>query len=192
MRMSRMIDQLLDFTRIRLGRGLPLERRQTDIAQICRGVADEVEPSATGSRLQLSVAGSATGAWDADRLAQLVSNLVSNAMAHGLPDQPVAVTIDGQGDDTVLLHVTNGGFIPEPILPIIFEPFRMGADRKAERSSGLGLGLYISQQIVLAHAGSIQVTSSAGDGTRFTVRLPRNPKTGNGAGAFRGLGEKDC
>src|SRR5207248_3474025 len=170
-RMARMIDQLLDFTRIRLGHGLLLSRSANDLAGVCRIAADQLDGDPR--RIELHASGNTVGSWDGDRLMQLVSNLVGNALAHGARMAPVIVTVDGKGPEEVELTVENGGSIPPDVLQVIFEPFRSGKDRKEDQSSGLGLGLHISQQIVLAHSGSIEVRSMQEEGTRFTVRLPR-------------------
>ena len=114
------------------------------------------------------------GAWDGDRLTQLVSNLLSNALAHGEGEGRVSVVIDGSAASAVVATVANAGVVAPGLLPRMFEPFKTQEDRKHERSSGLGLGLYISEQIVLAHGGTIEVTSSPTEGTRFSVRLPRS------------------
>jgi two-component system, sensor histidine kinase and response regulator len=173
-RMSRMIDQILDFTRIRLGRELPLQRTAVDFATVCRLVLDELEGAAESeTELRLDVRGDVRGHWDADRLAQLVSNLAGNAVQHRQPGTPVAVTIDGGRPHDVRFEIQNVGVIPADILPTIFEPLRSGAARKREGASGLGLGLYISQEIAVAHGGSIHVVSDAKGGTRFKVDLPR-------------------
>lgn len=169
-RMARMIDQLLDFTRIRLGKGIPLERREIDLADSCRLAVEEA--AAAGERIiELRADGDLVGAWDGDRLAQLVSNLLGNAIAHGTPETPVTVRLDGSRRHGVELEVHNGGVIPDAIRPVLFEPLKNHS--KQERSSGLGLGLYISQQIVLAHGGTIEVVSAQGEGTRVVVSLPR-------------------
>jgi signal transduction histidine kinase len=123
--------------------------------------------------VRLSTAGEANGVWDGDRLTQLVSNLVGNALAHGNPKEPVLLRVDGRGERHVVMEIHNAGAIPPELQPVIFEPFRSTSTRKEEGSSGLGLGLYISQQIALAHRGTIDMTSSDADGTRFIVRLPR-------------------
>jgi signal transduction histidine kinase len=171
-RMARMIDQLLDFTRIRLGHGIALERREMDLAEVCRVAVDELD-SGGESRIDISTSGDVVGAWDGDRLTQLLSNLLSNALAHGERASRIAVAIDGTEEHAVVLTVANGGAVSPDLLPRMFEPFKTQEDRKHERSSGLGLGLYISQQIVLAHGGTIEVVSSPEEGTRFSVRLPR-------------------
>ena len=176
-RMGRMIDQILDFTHIRLGHGLPLQRRHIDLAEVCRLVIDESENADGNPPVRLEEIGDPIGTWDGDRLSQLVSNLLANALAHGTKDAPVIIRLDGSSDQELKLEVHNAGVIPPDVLPVIFDPFR-SANRKQERSSGLGLGLFITQQIVLAHGGSVAVSSTPEDGTRFVVRLPRNAPLG--------------
>jgi PAS domain S-box-containing protein len=112
-----------------------------------------------------------TGEWDPDRLAQVVSNLVGNALQHGAHDTPVEVRL-GHEDSTLVLTVHNQGTpIPEALLPHVFDPFRRADNRSRQ---GLGLGLYIVQQLILAHGGTITVSSQVDSGTTFTVRLPRH------------------
>jgi signal transduction histidine kinase len=174
-RMARMIDQILDFTRIRLGRGLPLDPRQIDLADVCRLATDELEGETEAPRVRLEARGDVRGTWDADRLAQLVSNLVGNALGHGVPGAPVSILLDGTGREEVVLEVANAGSIPAELLAGIFEPFTASRGRSGGSSRGLGLGLHISRQIATAHGGSIEVASSEAGFTRFTVRLPRIP-----------------
>src|SRR5205085_6227526 len=100
--------------------------------------------------------GDRTGNWDGERLAQVVSNLLGNALQHGAATGVVRVVIDGTRTDAVLIRVENSGTIPPDLLPQLFDPFRR-AQRQAGRTEGLGLGLYIVQQIVLAHGGSVDV-----------------------------------
>jgi PAS domain S-box-containing protein len=173
-RMARMIVQLLDFTRIRLGRGIALVLTHVNLDELTRGIIDELE-AARQARIQLTVLGDVSGTWDHDRLAQLLSNLIANACQHGRGDVPVTVHLDGEHADSVRLHVRNAGVIREDLLPVIFEPLRLDDSReKLKGSSGLGLGLYISHQIVLAHAGAIWVESNASRGTIFHIELPRS------------------
>jgi signal transduction histidine kinase len=175
-RMSRMIDQILDFTRVRLGGGIPLSRKPLDLADICRLVLDELRSDRDDDpQAQLELRGESHGEWDEDRLAQLVSNLAGNALQHRPPGTPVSICIDGSLPDKVTLSVQNRGSVPADLLPVIFEPLRGREHGKREGSSGLGLGLYISQQIALAHGGAIRVDSEPGaDHTRFYVDLPRS------------------
>jgi signal transduction histidine kinase len=135
--------------------------------------------------VQLGVAGDPVGTWDGDRLAQLASNLIGNALAHGQAGAVVRVRVDGRSD-LVVLEIENAGAVPPDLLPLLFQPMRVGQDRKPTQSSGLGLGLYISQQIALAHGGDIDVTSTEVEGTRMRVRLPRDPVVALSAAARSG------
>jgi signal transduction histidine kinase len=173
-RMARMIDQILDFTRIRLGKGLPLAPRTIDLVEVCRLATDELEGETAEPRVKIEASGDVAGCWDADRLAQLVSNLVANALSHGRPGTPVSILIDGHDACEVVLQVANAGSVPPAVLPALFEPFAASSAGGREASHGLGLGLHISRQIATTHGGSIDV-ASAEERTRFTVRLPRTP-----------------
>jgi signal transduction histidine kinase len=173
-RMERMISQLLDFTRIRLGGGLLLERTDVDLAEVARSIVDELEP-VHHREIHVNATGNVVGLWDRDRLCQLLSNLVANACQHGAPGTPVEILLDGTEPVLVRIVVTNRGVIPPELVPVLFEPLRRtSADRGPTRggSSGLGLGLYITEQITLAHGGRIHVESTDAEGTRFIVELP--------------------
>jgi len=122
------------------------------------------------TRARLAGAGRERSGPPADRLLQLLSNLVANALEHGTAGSPVVVTVRGDHDE-VIVQVKNRGTIPADALPTLFDPFR-DRRRTSPRSRGLGLGLYISQQVAVAHGGHIDVASDAG-GTSFAVRLPR-------------------
>ena len=170
-RMARMINDLLDFTRASVGGGIPLDPRPTDLCALVQDTVAEFELTYPG-RVALSCSrGAHSGTWDPDRLAQVVSNLVGNALVHGDGATPVRVALRADGRD-VVLSVHNAGVpVPAELLPHIFDPFKQA--RAASGRPGLGLGLYIAQQLVLAHGGSITVCSSAAEGTEFMVRLPR-------------------
>ena len=175
-RMERMISQLLDFTRIRLGRGLPLDRARVDLGELARTIIEETEP-VYRREIQLQTNGDLLGMWDTDRLSQLLSNLAANACQHGTRECPIVIAIDGGAREAVQLEVRNSGVIPQQLLSVVFEPLRHSGQRqpKREGSSGLGLGLYITRQIALAHGGAVRVESSEAEGTRFIVELPRSP-----------------
>src|SRR5467141_2066570 len=150
-RMARMIDDLLDFARSRLGGEFPIHPRRIDLRQICEQTVEELEFAYT-RQVKLEVHGDPWGDWDPDRMAQVISNLVGNAVQHSEGD--VEVTLRGESDFVVLETHNRGTPIPREVLPHVFEPGRRGTDR----SGGLGLGLFIVQQIVLAHGGSIEVS----------------------------------
>jgi signal transduction histidine kinase len=178
--MGRMVDRLLDVSRVRLGGGIPLDRVETDLADVCRALALDAQTSHTDRVLRFNVQGNTVGWWDPTRLTEVASNLIDNALKHGAPEEPIDVTLRDEGS-AVVLEVHNGGAaIPEELLPFVFDIFRRGAalQGKAGPGAGLGLGLYIAREIVVAHGGGITVRSSAQEGTTFTARLPR------GQGAF--------
>ncbi|HEX6835245.1 MAG TPA: ATP-binding protein, partial [Polyangia bacterium] len=119
--------------------------------------------------------GDARGLCDAARMAQVISNLVENALTHGAADAPVSVAIDADGDELTLRVHNYGAAIAPALVPKLFEPFRRGGQKRTEARRGLGLGLFIVKQIVLAHGGEVGVESTPGGGTSFVVRLPRRP-----------------
>lgn len=173
-RMARMIDQILDFTRARLEGGIAVHPAPIDLHAIAAQIIDEFQ-GAAGRQIALEVLGDARGQWDGDRLSQVLSNLVGNAIEHGSTEGPIGVHVDGRAPDRVELSVWNAGAIPAQIIPIVFEPFQ-GTASSGKR--GLGLGLYITRQIVLAHGGTIDVRSSDAEGTTFVVSLPRTVPAG--------------
>jgi len=170
-RMSRMIQDLLDVTRARLGGGLPAIRKPCDFLEAVQAVLREYHADGENQRIELSTQGEFSGQWDYDRIAQVVANLVGNALAHGANGCPVKLILDGTLADRIVLSVSNSGEIPPSLLPTIFEPFTREKPH-ARQAGSLGLGLYIVQQIVQSHAGAIDVQSANGY-TCFTLTLPR-------------------
>jgi signal transduction histidine kinase/CheY-like chemotaxis protein len=169
-RMTRMIDQLLDLTRIRLGRGISIQPGPTDLGALARQIAEETE-AAHGCRIVVERSDDTTGTWDGDRLGQVLSNLLSNAAIHGSSGANIIVRVDGSAPAAVELRTSNDGQVADDLLPNIFEPFR-GSTQSRRTGRGLGLGLYITREIVRAHGGTIGVVSGEG-GTAFVIRLPR-------------------
>ena len=170
-RMSRMIEDLLDVTRIRQAEGLPLSPQPASLQTLLQRTLQEVETGFPERRLESEMMGNLEGIWDGERLCQVLTNLLGNAMHHGDPAQPVQVTADGRQDDRVSITVRNGGTIPAELLPTLFNPFR-GGERRPGQHQGLGLGLFIAHQIVRSHGGRIDVRSADGV-TSFRVELPR-------------------
>lgn len=174
-RMDRMIADLLDFTRSRQGGGMPVSLDNTELEPICRSVVQEVELAAPNRSIVFESHGDTHGRWDAGRLQQIVSNLVSNAVDYSPESSVVRVTLRAV-EDRLTLEVQNpGDVIPSATLQSLFDPFRRGASEStsSRRSRGLGLGLYIVDQIARAHRGSVTARSSAEGGTVFSVSLPR-------------------
>ncbi|MBM7119035.1 PAS domain S-box protein [Archangium primigenium] len=172
-RAVRMIRDLLDFTQARLGGGIPLKRQRTDLHLVTRGVLEEVEATTPGREVLLRHLGDGQGEWDADRIAQVIQNLVTNALKYSAPESPVRVEATGD-DGWVTLRVHNHGTpIPAERHASLFEPLQRATAEVDRVGRSVGLGLYIVDQIVRAHGGAVSVHSTAEDGTTFTVKLPR-------------------
>jgi len=173
-RMRRMVHDLLDFTRTRLGAKLVISSERCDLGALCRTIAEETRSGHPDRAVSVESSGNCVGQWDCERLAQLVSNLVGNAIQHGHQNTPVKITVAGNDHDAVTLVVENQGPAIRPERrSSIFDPLNRdpGATDRGQIGS-LGLGLYIAKEIALAHGGSIKLISSDKSGTRFEVRLP--------------------
>jgi len=172
--MSAMIENMLDLARARLAGGIALQRAPADLGAVVDRVLEEQQATAPQARIVVHRSGAdLQGEWDAERLAQAVANLVGNALQHGEPGGEVVLELDGRDASRLRLVVANAGRIPAELLPSLFDPFR-GGERTRGRHQGLGLGLYIVQQIVQAHGGEVAVeVDEAGNRTVFTVTLPR-------------------
>lgn len=171
-RMSRMIDDVLDLARARLAGGIPITRAEMDLGALVQRIIQEHQTAHPGRHIEVRPQGDMVGHWDPDRLAQAISNLLGNALQHGDPSESVVVRLDGTQPGTLTLTVMNVGAIPTSVLPSLFDPFRENG-RQRRRADGLGLGLYIVQQVVQAHRGSVGVESGTGRHTVFRVELPR-------------------
>jgi two-component system, sensor histidine kinase and response regulator len=168
-RMSKMIDELFDLARARQGGGIPIVRQSgVDLLPVAERIVAEL---ASGRELVLDSRGDLRGDYDPDRLGQVLSNLLGNALRHGSPEGPVHLELDGTDAARLVLAVRNRGQIPSDILSCLFEPFRRGKVRAGSKD-GLGLGLFIVEQIVLAHGGTINAESVDAI-TTFRVALPR-------------------
>jgi signal transduction histidine kinase len=172
-RMERIIGDLADYSRARVGSPLPLEIRVTDFNRICETVIDGVLTEYPQRIIHYEPGTEPLGMWDAERLEQVVQNLVTNALKYGAPDRPVRICWWRTEDGQLFLEVSNHGSpIPAPSIPYIFEPFRMGERRTSGSTRSLGLGLFIVREIIRAHGGTVSVRSDSENGTRFTVALP--------------------
>lgn len=172
-RSNRLISDLLDFTQARIGAGLKVRHRPFRLHEVVHDAVDELALAFPGRELRHTREGPDDWFGDADRLTQLVGNLVANAMAYGDAAQPVRVATT-TADTHAEIRVHNlGKPIPKELLPRIFAPLSRG-EEAAGQASSLGLGLYIVQQIAKAHGGEVLVQSQAETGTEFTARLPRS------------------
>ena len=169
--MSRMIEQILDFTRSRLGGGLELVFAPMDLREALVPIVDELRAAQPSATIQLQCP-KLRGAWDRDRLEQVFSNLIGNALAHGDPDKPVTVTAGAEALRVWVQVHNEGPPIPQELQSALFNPFRMG-ERSSRSPAGLGLGLYISNEVIQRHGGQIEIRSTAVEGTTFRVVLPR-------------------
>ncbi|WP_241026998.1 GAF domain-containing sensor histidine kinase [Variovorax sp. RKNM96] len=170
-RMSGLIDDVLDFARVRLGSGMGLTIREADfLASGLKEVIDEARASNPHLDIRDELSINRVVRCDQPRIQQVLSNLIGNAVTHGGQDDPIVVRAALE-DDRLVLSVSNGGEpIPSDDLPKIFQPYWRPANSKP--GGGLGLGLYICSEIVGAHGGTLEVTSSAAEGTRFMATLP--------------------
>lgn len=187
--MARMISDLLDYTRTRLGAGMPVRPADMDLDALGRELFQQFRSAHPARDFRYKSEGDLHGDWDADRLRQAVSNLLGNAFQHSAktatitldlsspPDSPTPVAGDHVDDVFLVVH-NDGPPIPPGELPKIFDPLIRGssaAKPKANRPGSIGLGLYIAREVARSHHGRIDVTSTEAAGTTFTVRLPRHP-----------------
>ena len=177
-RMNALVGDLLDFTRSRLGRGIPIVRADMDIARVCRQTVEEIAALHPQRVVNFEATGEVQGRWDRARMTQAFSNIISNAVQHGSDKTPIDVVVRG-GADHVEVAVTNqGAVIPTNELDRIFNPLhQIEGDKPVAPRENLGLGLYITERIVAAHGGTIGVESSDERGTTFTIRLPKRVRT---------------
>jgi signal transduction histidine kinase len=187
-RMAQMVEQLLDLARIRSG-NMQLRLASHDYARLCHAIADEFRAAAPAQppRIEIEAVGDVVGEVDAGLFAQVLSNLLCNAITHGEPGGTARLRLDGSARDHIVLSVSNRGLIAPELLPTIFQPFRQGCERRRP-GEGLGLGLYTVHMFVGAHGGSITVRSDAQQGTVFTLRMPRQPQENLDQPAYNGLG----
>lgn len=167
-RMERMVADLTDYTKARGTGGLPVERRTLDLHDLVTKIVAELRVLHPDRQLRLQLAGDASGEWDGERIAQVVTNLVNNAVAYGDRAKPVTIAVAGDEEDVTLCVHNEGEPIGPQLLAHVFDPLKRG-----KKGAGLGLGLYIVQQIALAHGGRAEVESTRERGTTFRVRLSR-------------------
>lgn len=171
-RMKTMSMDLLDYARARFGGGLPVHPKSVDLAELTRSAVREVETSHPGSQVRVEAEGDLRGEWDSARMAQVLVNVVGNAVQHGPRGAPVQIRLLRQ-PEAVRIEVANQGEpIPEDEMPRLFEPFARGPSSRS-RPESVGLGLFIVSEIVAAHGGEVRVFNSPEAGTvTLAVRLP--------------------
>jgi two-component system sensor histidine kinase/response regulator len=170
-RMTRMIADLLDLTRSRPESGMPIDRRPMDLAQLAESVVDEMRMGHPTRTLRFTSKGGCAGQWDRDRLAQVCTNLIGNAIEHSSSaTAPIDIEVTGEGEHVALAVTNRGTPIPANLLPHLFEPFLRGR-QATHATGGVGLGLHIVEQIVRAHGGTITAASDD-DATVFRATLP--------------------
>ena len=177
--MNLMIRDLLEYTRTRLGKGIPVRPISFDVGLACERAHDEVQAGHPGCEIDLELVGDLRAEIDPARFAQVLSNLLNNAVQYGAPDRPITLSARGE-PDTIALQVTNfGEVIPAELLQVIFSPLVQVHDNGAPSqtlSTSIGLGLFIADDIVRAHGGTLEVSSSEAQGTAFSISLPRVSK----------------
>ena len=178
-RMSSMVGELLDYTRSRLGSSMPIVRHEMDLGREAGHAVDEMRSSNPECEFNLNVTGDVRGEWDCPRLTQLLSNLLGNAVQHGGQRSPISLSVRGEKTEVVIQVHNRGPSIRQAEIANLFSPFKRLGQSSDTASSSLGLGLYIVERIVTAHAGKIHVDSTDSGGTFFTVRLPRAVPVGD-------------
>lgn len=173
---TQLVSDLIDFASTGLGSAMPLTRKRVDLAKLCHQVFEKFCFAHPQRTLRFHSAGDLTGDFDGARLQQVVSNLMGNALQHGAPEGPIDLSLASEGPILVLSIRNEGQPIPAEMLAMIFDPLMRHAipESAGQKASGsIGLGLYIVRAIVIAHEGTVEVSSTAEEGTVFTVRLPR-------------------
>ena len=181
-RMGQMIEDLLDVTRVRQAGSMPLKLGAASLDGLVDRAAQELRDNDSNRSIQVKTHGDMAGVWDSERLLQVASNLIGNALQHGEPCTAVQVDVDGSVPESVVMSVSNDGAIADSLKAQLFNPFRERIHQPG-RHQGLGLGLYIAQQIVLAHGGTIEAFSENAR-TTFRVQLPRVSTPSDGRGRF--------
>lgn len=175
-RMEHLIGDLLDFTRSRLGGGIPIERGTMSMDKAVHDVIDEISAAHPDRSFQIDARTGQQGDWDCARISQALTNIVVNAIEHGAAGTVITATVEGGEKETCVAVHNRGTLISPEQLNGIFNPMKKsetGSTRSNGSQSNLGLGLYIAERIVHAHNGRIDVESSDTGGTTFTMRLPR-------------------
>jgi signal transduction histidine kinase len=177
--MEGMIKDLLEYTRTRLGRAIPVSPHPASMDAICRIAYDEIRAAHPERLFRIDLRGDLNGSFDPDRLQQALSNLLANAVRHGGRTQPITLFAQGDAEKVTVKVKNRGRRIPADQLQVIFNPLVQitpgHTGEEGELSTGLGLGLYIAREIVTMHGGTMEAESSDRDGTVFSASLPKTP-----------------
>jgi PAS domain S-box-containing protein len=178
-RMNLLISDLMDFGRLQAGQSLTLQRRAVDLAALANNVAHELQNTTNTHHIKVEPQiQTLVGMWDGPRIEQVLSNLLSNAIKYSPGGGPITVTVYEREDGQAALAVSDQGLgIPPQDLPYIFEWFRRAHDTSG-RISGAGIGLASARYIAREHGGDIEVESTPGEGSTFTIVLPIEPPAG--------------
>lgn len=182
-RIRNIVEQVVDFSRAQADGVMPIERAPGDLGQQLSKVVAETRVRHADRIVRLESEGDFAGTWDEGRLGQLLSNLLGNALVYGSRDGEVTVKLWSTADQVCFSVHNVGRPIREEDRERIFHPLERGTHQRAtpdDRSSGLGLGLYICREIVRSHGGTLALASSEAAGTTFTVSLPRSEKVAGG------------
>jgi signal transduction histidine kinase len=185
--MNALVTDLLEFTRSRMGRKIPIERSACDVGRVCEEALDSVRSSTPEREFVAHLSGDLIMSADSARLTQVLANLLNNAVQYGNDREPISLRASGEADAILLAIENSGNPIPPNSLRVIFEPLvqlptRTGDLHRRPKTS-VGLGLFIVREIVRGHRGTISVVSTVETGTVFTIRLPREVPSDDGAGA---------
>jgi signal transduction histidine kinase len=188
-RATDILDQLLDLTRARLGSGLHVIRERMDMAFVGRQLIDEMRALHPNRQFTLAISGDTGGQWDKPRIGQVFSNLIGNAVQYGFKDVPIDVKIVGEAKDVSIAVHNQGVPIPKDAIGGIFDALIRGGPDGDDHSNStnLGLGLYITKEIISAHGGTVRVTSTEREGTTFTALFPRAPGAATAAADVQGV-----
>jgi signal transduction histidine kinase len=175
-RMSKLIGDLIDFTRTHLGSGIPIKPKRMNLAEVCMNVVEELRTSHPERIIDFSTFAREDVFADDDRLAQVLSNLIGNALQYGARHEPIGVSISSTEQEVSVAVNNKGPVIPAAKLGSVFDPLvRLAATENLDdvRETSLGIGMFIAREIVSAHNGSIAVESNEREGTTFRITVPR-------------------
>jgi len=182
--MHQMISDLLDYTRTRLGAGMPVTPLVMDLSVLCREIVEEFSAAHPERDIRYTVSGNFVGRCDSARIRQAVSNLIGNAIQHGSKESPVDISLTSSSSSLCIDIHNSGDPIPPNQLERIFQPLVRGSGSDVpieNRPGSIGLGLYIAREVARSHGGKLTVISTDESGTTFTINLPRDTAPTEGA-----------